>query len=123
MSGGSYLFPYRALPINDQVSLVMPDREPKRFASDVTIYTKDGQNINSIIEVNKPQKVNGWKIYQISYDEQKGKWSNISKFELIKDPWIIWVYAGIILMISGALTLFIVGKPAAKDDEKNISTT
>ncbi|MFV0390458.1 MAG: cytochrome c biogenesis protein ResB [Paludibacteraceae bacterium] len=110
VSCGSYLFPYHALKLNDDVSLVMPDREPKRYASDVTLYTKDGKNTQAVIEVNKPLKINGWKIYQISYDERMGKWSNVSKFELVKDPWIGLVYVGIAMMICGALGLFILGK-------------
>lgn len=110
VSCGSYLFPYHALKLNDDVSLVMPDREPKRYASDVTVYTKDGESTRAVIEVNKPLKINGWKIYQISYDERMGKWSNVSKFELVKDPWIGLVYVGIAMMICGALGLFILGK-------------
>lgn len=110
VSSGSYLYPYHALKLDEFVSVVMPDREPKRFASDVNVFTKDGKSVYSVIEVNKPLKVNGWKIYQISYDERMGKWSQTSVFELIKDPWIGWVYAGISMMILGALGLFIVGK-------------
>ena len=119
VSSGSFLFPYHALKLDEKVSIVMPDREPKRFASDVNVFTKDGKNIHSVIEVNKPLKVNGWKIYQISYDERMGKWSNISKFELVKDPWIGWVYAGIILMISGAIGLFVTGKTAYENKGEN----
>lgn len=118
VSSGSYLFPYHALKLDENVSLVMPDPEPKRFASDVNVFTKDGKNIHSVIEVNKPLKVNGWKIYQISYDERKGKWSTISKFELVRDPWIGLVYAGIVMMILGAIGLFVFGKP---NSEKSIS--
>lgn len=110
VSNGSFLYPYHALKLDDLVSIVMPDREPKRFASDVNVYTKDEKNIHAVIEVNKPLRVNGWKIYQISYDEQMGKWSHTSVFELIKDPWIGWVYAGISMMILGAMGLFIFGK-------------
>ncbi len=121
VSSGSYLFPYHALKLDEKVSLVMPDREPKRFASDVTVFTKDGKRIQSVIEVNKPLKVNGWKIYQVSYDERMGKWSNISKFELVKDPWIVLVYTGIIMMILGAMGLFISGKSAPKSSENQLN--
>lgn len=110
VSSGSYLFPYHALKLNDELSMVMPDREPKRFASDVSVFTKDGKSITKTIEVNKPLKVNGWKIYQISYNERMGKWSDTSKFELVRDPWIAIVYTGIFMMILGALGLFIFGK-------------
>lgn len=44
----------------------MPNREPRRFASLVDIYTQDGKNIHTEIEVNKPFTINGWKIYQLS---------------------------------------------------------
>ena len=119
VSSGSYLYPYHALKLDEWMSIVMPEREPKRFASDVNVYTKDGQNVNSVLEVNKPLKVNGWKIYQISYDERMGKWSHTSVFELIKDPWIGWVYAGITMMILGAIGLFIFGKsPQAPKEEQ-----
>ncbi|MHB9056628.1 MAG: cytochrome c biogenesis protein ResB [Paludibacteraceae bacterium] len=114
VSSGSYLFPYRALKLDKNVSVVMPEREPKRFASDVNVYTKSGKMIHSVIEVNKPLKVNGWEIYQISYDERMGKWSNTCTFELVKDPWIGLVYTGLIMMILGALGLFIFGNPTPK---------
>lgn len=59
------------------------------------------------IEVNKPFKVNGWKIYQLSYNEQMGKWSNVSVFELVRDPWLSVVYVGIYLLIIGAIGMFL----------------
>lgn len=59
------------------------------------------------IDVNKPLSVDGWKIYQVSYDETKGKWSTVSVFELVRDPWMPLVYTGIILMLAGAFFLFI----------------
>ena len=118
VSSGSYLYPYHALKLDERMSLVMPDREPKRYASDVTVYTKDEKKIDYIIEVNKPLKVNGWKIYQISYDERMGKWSKVSKFELVRDPWLWLVYVGIVMMILGAVGLFVVGKSPLNIHEK-----
>ena len=35
------------------------------------------------IEVNKPFKLNGWKIYQSSYESDYGKWSITSTVEVI----------------------------------------
>lgn len=111
VSNGSFIFPYNALKLNDKHTLVMPEREAKRFASNVIIYTEQGDKYSTTIEVNKPAKVNGWKIYQLSYDQDKGKWSDISIFELVKDPWLPLVYVGIILMILGAFLIFIMYKP------------
>lgn len=105
-SCGSFMFPYKSLYLNEQCSLVMPEREPKRFVSDVTVYTKEGTIRQDTIEVNHPLKIAGWTIYQLSYDETKGRWSDISIFELVRDPWLPFVYAGIIMMILGAICLF-----------------
>ena len=104
---GSYLFPYQSLKLNDGRSLVMPNREPRRFASLVDIYTQDGKNIQTEIEVNKPFSIDGWKIYQLSYNEQMGKWSNLSIFELVTDPWMPVVYVGIFMLLFGAVGMFL----------------
>ena len=107
VSSGNYMFPYVTLPLNDSEVLVMPEREPKRFASDVTVYTKEKQKKEALIEVNKPLSVGGWKIYQLSYDETMGRWSKISIFELVRDPWLPVVYTGICMMLAGAVCLFV----------------
>jgi cytochrome c biogenesis factor len=39
-----------------------------------------------------------------------GRWSDSSVLELIRDPWLPVVYAGILLMMAGAVFLFILGK-------------
>ena len=106
MSCGSFLFPYKALRLSEDVSLIMPEREPQRFVSEVIVYTEDGTVKKDSIEVNRPVKIAGWNIYQLSYDETKGRWSDISIFELVKDPWLPAVYIGIIMMMLGAVCLF-----------------
>ena len=107
ITSGSYLFPYQALRLKDGRMLVMPNREPRRFASLVNIYTQSGQNIQTEIEVNKPFTIEGWKIYQLSYNEQMGKWSNLSVFELVTDPWLPVVYIGIFMLLIGAVGMFL----------------
>ena len=106
VSCGSFMFPYKALRLNQKVSLIMPEREPKRFASAVTVYTQSGEQVEATIEVNRPFEIEGWKIYQLSYDESKGRWSDISVFELVSDPWLPVVYTGIWMMIAGAVCMF-----------------
>lgn len=107
VSCGSFAFPYNALKMDSTVSLVMPEREPKRFASEVVVYTQSGTIQRGVIEVNSPLKVDGWKIYQVSYDEEKGRWSDVSIFELVRDPWLPVVYVGIVMMMLGAIGLFV----------------
>lgn len=95
----------KTLRISDKHSLVLLRPEPKRFFSEVTVYEKEGAIRNEIIQVNKPITVKGWKIYQNSYDKSKGKWSNLSIVELVKDPWLDMVYIGCILIILGAFDM------------------
>lgn len=110
ISSGNYMFPHSALTVDSLHSIVMPEREPKKYTSDVVVYTQSGLQEQTTIEVNKPYKIEGWKIYQLSYDEVMGRWSNTSIFELVKDPWLPYVYIGIFMMILGALGLFIFAK-------------
>ena len=103
----SYLFPFQELKLTKDLSLVMARREPERYASRIHIYTKSQKNIVTTVEVNKPITVDGWKIYQLSYDEAMGRWSEPSTFELVKDPWLPAVYVGIYLLLAGAILTFI----------------
>lgn len=107
VSCGSFMFPYHPLRLDDSVSIVMPEREARRFASNISVYTKQGERFEGVVEVNKPLEVHGWKIYQLSYDETKGRWSDVSVFELVSDPWLPLVYTGIFMMMAGALGLII----------------
>lgn len=78
---------------------------PKRYASDITIFTADGDSLRDTILVNKPASIMGWKIYQLSYSEAMGGVS-ISILELVRDPWLPYAYAGIFMMLFGAVLLF-----------------
>ena len=86
------------------------DGSPKRFASEIQILTKSGKNIQATVDVNKPIEVDGWKIYQYGYDTQMGAMSQTSILELVKDPWLPLVYAGIYMMLGGAVCMFILGR-------------
>ena len=105
---GSYLFPFQELKLTKQLSLVMARREPERYASRIHVYTESQKNIVATVEVNKPVSVDGWRIYQLSYDEAMGRWSETSTFELVKDPWLPAVYVGIYMLLAGAILTFIV---------------
>ena len=85
------------------------DGSPKRFASEIQILTKTGKNIETTVDVNKPYEVDGWKIYQYGYDTQMGAQSQISILELVSDPWLPFVYAGIYMMLAGAVCMFVIG--------------
>jgi signal transduction histidine kinase len=112
---GSYLFPYQTLALDDSVSLVMADREPQRFVSRVQILTKKGRNVVTDIEVNHPFTIDGWKIYQLNYDTSRGKWSEISVLELVKDPWLPAVYTGIFMLAVGAVCMIFTANRRKED--------
>ena len=116
VSCGSFIFPYKALRLDSLTSLIMPEREPQRFASTVKVYTEDGKQVEDTIAVNHPLNVAGWNIYQLSYDDTKGRWSDISVFELVRDPWLPAVYTGIIMMVLGAICLFVNAQKRKEED-------
>ena len=94
-----------AIELNQFIMEQYEDGSPKRYASDVNIYTKSGKNFHATVDVNKPVKVDGWKIYQYGYDTAAGPQSRISILELVSDPWLPAVYVGIAMLLAGALTL------------------
>ena len=105
ITSGSYMFPYQLLNVTQHQSIVMAEREPQRYLSKVEILTENGKQVETEILVNKPYSIGGWKIYQLNYDTTRGKWSEISVLELVRDPWLPYVYVGIYLMIAGAVLL------------------
>ena len=109
VSNGSYMFPYNVLYVDKTVSVAMPVQDVKRYTSKVTAYSEKGNVTKADIEVNKPLSFENWVIYQLSYDESKGKYSETSVFELVRDPWLKIVYIGIFMLFGGALFLFIAG--------------
>jgi hypothetical protein len=117
ISSGSFRYPYESLKISEDYSVVMTIPEVKKFSSDIDILTKQGERISTVLEVNKPYKYNGWKIYQLSYDDKMGKWSNLSVIELVKDPWLPLIYIGIFMMIAGAIYMFWMGNKITKNKE------
>ncbi|WP_320019801.1 cytochrome c biogenesis protein ResB [Labilibaculum manganireducens] len=106
ISCGSFNRPHESLKIDERFSLLMTVPEPKKFSSEVSIYTPDGQKQEQTLEVNKSFTVNGWKIYQLSYDEKMGIYSTKSIVEVVKDPWQIFVYIGVFMMMIGSVYMF-----------------
>lgn len=106
VSCGNYFQHFKMLNLDTVYCVAMTFPEPKEFRSTVEVYTKSGKVKNGVIKVNHPMTIGGWKIYQHSYDSARGRDSVWSMFELVYDPWIIPAYAGMIMMLLGAVTLF-----------------
>ena len=105
------------LRLNSELSIAMTNVRPKKFSSDIRVYTSMEEFEDFRIEVNKPVNVQGWKIYQTGYDEIMGRWSNKSIIELVRDPWLPAVYTGIFMILIGTLYLLWMGKGRTKKKE------
>ena len=114
VSNGSFMFPHSVVYINKDLAVAMPMQEVKKYTSHVQVFTEEGESKAAVIEVNKPLRIANWTIYQLSYDQSKGKFSETSIFELVRDPWLPFVYSGIIMLLAGSFYLFIVGPKTKK---------
>jgi hypothetical protein len=109
---GSFAFPHQLLALNDEISLAMTVPRASAYRSQVVLYTPNREAEQIIIEVNKPYAVDGWKLYQYSYDDRFGRWSRTSIIELIRDPWLPVVYTGIFMLLAGSIYLMFKGRKA-----------
>lgn len=96
--------------------LIMTYPEPKKYQSHVAARTMVDEPREFYIEVNKPPTIAGWKLYQMSYDQSRGKWSELSVLEIVKDPWLPVVYLGFIMLFAGAVYIFFMGKELREDE-------
>lgn len=107
------------LDLDSTYSLVMTKPEAKRFASEITVMSKDGENpINATLEVNSPLRMGSWMIYQYDYDHNLGKASKMSGFELVYDPWLYAVYAGILMIALGSVCMLWLGNKNRKTEKQ-----
>lgn len=110
ITSGSILFEPRYLNLNSTKVLILTEPEPRKFESIVVIRDVKGKADTVKLEVNKPYRIRGWKLYQISYDTSMGRYSTLSVIEAVRDPWLPLVYTGIIMLLCGALYLFWLGR-------------
>jgi hypothetical protein len=117
LASGTFLYDQQYLELENRQYLVLTKPEPKKFSSKIKVFTIDKEEYNTVLEVNKPFEVMGWKLYQLSYDERFGKYSPTSTIELVKDPWLPVVYLGVFMMIAGAIYLFFIGNVKSKSND------
>jgi hypothetical protein len=107
---GSFMFNAEYLWLDGRNILVMTMPEPKKYQSLVMATTRNDAPRELFVEVNKPPKVAGWRLYQLSYNQKMGKWSDLSVLEAVRDPWLPVVYLGFIMLFAGAVYIFWIGK-------------
>ncbi len=116
LTSGSLSYDPRYLELGNSELLILTAPEPRKFSSKIQILDSKGVQNETQLEVNKPFRVHGWKLYQISYDTRMGKLSTLSVIEAVRDPWLPVVYAGVFMLLGGALYLFWLGRGAKTED-------
>ncbi len=115
ISSGNIMTRPGLLLLDNTYSLAMARPEAKEYSSKIVIE-QEGKTDTARLFVNKPVKVSGWNLYQLSYDERMGKWSKLSVIEAIRDPWLPFIYIGIFMVIAGSLYLFTIGKTPKENE-------
>lgn len=103
ISCGSHIFSPAYLELSGNMALAMPKREAKRFLSEIIV--ENNKTTYSSIEVNKPARIGPWKIYQVSYDSIRGRWSTTSVLECVKDGWYPIIQTGLWLILALGLAM------------------
>lgn len=89
-------------------------RTPKDFVSKVTILKEDKEIMSKDIRVNDPLRFAGYTFYQSSYDNEQLNWSGL---QVVKDPGVVVIYFGFILLITGLVMIFYVNPVLSKKQE------
>ena len=106
VSCGSHIFAGNTLSLPDGSELVMPQREVKKYLSQVEVMDNGGVKPFDIA-VNHPATIGSWKIYQSGYDSSRGRWSTISVVECVKDGWYILVHMALWMILVAGVLMFV----------------
>ena len=107
VSCGSFVFEPSYLFLDDRLAVAMPRREAKHYLSRIQVVEEDGAHHNFDIEVNHPARVGAWRIYQMGYDTQRGRWSEISVVECVRDGWYSAVHIALWTMLVAGVVMFL----------------
>jgi hypothetical protein len=113
---GSLMMLREYILLEKNLGLWLLSPEPKKFESRLVIRTKTDDMDTVTVEVNRPYKTAGWSFYQIGYEENLGPDSQLSIIEAVYDPWLKLVYAGVALMLAGAVYIFWQGRGVKSDE-------
>jgi len=104
---GSFLQTEQLLFLKNKMMVKYLPARPQKFTSLVKVFTPTQKALETSIEVNKPLAFDRYQIYQHSYDNKLGRWSQLSVLELVYDPWIKIVYGGMVILLIGTIALVI----------------
>lgn len=119
VSCGSHIFEPAYLWLGDRYAVAMPRREAKRYLSRLEIMDGEGESWRENIEVNKPARIGSWRIYQVGYDTQRGRWSSSSVVECVRDGWWSVVRVALWLILAASLVMFLTAGGRSLAEKKN----
>lgn len=90
--------------VHERIASTVP--EPSSFASDIAVFAPHGAEERATVGVNRPYRRGSWSVYQYGYDSRAGNDSQYSVLQLVRDPWLPVVYAGIAMLAAGAFSMF-----------------
>ena len=71
---------------------------------EIIVIDDDGEHIYNI-EVNNPARVGPWRIYQVGYDTERGRWSTTSVLECVKDGWFPLIQIALWLILASGVAM------------------
>jgi hypothetical protein len=77
----------------------------RSFTAEVTVLHRDATVEDKIIRVNHPLRRAGWTLYLINYELSPDGQTDRCVVEAVRDPWLPGVYAGIFLLLAGAVAM------------------
>lgn len=107
VSCGSHVFEPAYLRLGDRYAVAMPRREAKRYLSKIVVADDEGESHRFDVEVNHPAKIGSWRIYQVGYDTQRGRWSSRSVLECVRDGWYPAVHVALWLTLAAGVVMFL----------------
>lgn len=116
VSCGSHIFPPAMLQLSETQAIAMPKREPEHYLSEIIVIDDKGETTHQI-EVNNPAKIGPWRIYQVGYDTDRGRWSTTSILECVKDGWYPLIQTALwIILASGVAMALTAGRGRRKKE-------
>lgn len=89
-------------------ALLLNNFSEEDFTSELTVYEEDEVTGEISVSVNHPVELGGWTVCQSGYDDYGD--GVVTILSLVRDPWLKAVYAGIFLLLGGAVSLFLTKK-------------
>jgi len=118
VSCGSFMFDPVSLSLPDGRDLYMAKPMAKRYESKVVALDAEGHEYKFDIAVNHPARIGNWKIYQASYDMERGRWSTYSVFQCVYDPWFPIIRIGLWMILATAVLMFVTAGKGIKNGKK-----